>query len=1014
MIPAPTGNPALHALRGPFLAPDAWARILRMPGSPGQGVLELAWRLCQGAQWTILAHTDSPALAAAAAAGAQAGGAQLYLTGALPLEALSDPSLTERVAPCPVPPLTLLRSTPIRPSLVLIDRLQEVEALLPWLAANAIVLCPQDAAPPSGLSCWAGTPMYFAPPSNTDEAGLRESDFADARQALADAQFDRVPNAQPGPPGDRPPGPWPSRFLPGAPLPPTLPDGSPWPKISIVTPSFNQGRYLEDTILSVAHQQYPNVEHIVMDGGSTDETSEVLARHRHRLAAAVSEPDRGQSHAINKGMALTTGEILTWLNSDDLLAPGALAAMALAFHTSRADLVAGIACLFSGPRFTDLHLTSCEPGPLPLDDLLDLDGCWNAGQFFYQPEVLFTREAWRRAGGMVREDLFYSMDYDLWVRMAETGARLHVIGRPICWFRQHVEQKTHATAKFRAELEQYRLDYLDRRPMPSRAAPPAAPKRSLRIAMVNDVGFHYGAGLAHQRLAEAAALAGHTVVPLTLASAGSEPPTPGTLTQAVADHRPDLVITGNFHGAGATTDHLQALSGRFPTFVVLHDMWPLTGRCGFSGDCVKYLTGCDHTCPTASEYPALPLEQIRPAWEAKKELYNSAHSPVLLGNSAWTTSIAIETLAAWGVAQPMHQTGSIRYGFPVDRLIPYDKLLARRLLGLPEDRFIVLLSGELNDRRKRIRESFEALAQAEIPDLTAVWLGNPGTDVPFPVKDVRKPGFVSDPDRVAIYKAAADVFLSGSLEETLGQVFVEAAACGTPAIGYRRTGVMDAIRDGVSGVLLDDTEPAALARTIEQLYRDPGRRAALGAWGRIYTESEWSLPSAYHTLFCAWRRTGLAERLGIAPKISFRPEAAPAFTAQPARRLESVWIEPELLGGQEGPLEEFDLPRFRWAFGPVSRLSIHAPAAGTHSLVLLYRNPHARQTLGIRVNGHLVRSYKLAQNRMACDRAICTAITLERGDNVVELEFNRWRQTSNDPRPLAVILTGIHCLPDPV
>ena len=93
------------------------------------------------------------------------------------------------------------------------------------------------------------------------------------------------------------------------------------------------------------------------------------------------------------------------------------------------------------------HLTACEDGPLPLNDILDLDGGWNAGQFFYQPEVMFTRSLWLRAGGYVDETMYFSMDYDLWARFADAGARLHVIGRPVAWFRLH-EEKDHVQEKF--------------------------------------------------------------------------------------------------------------------------------------------------------------------------------------------------------------------------------------------------------------------------------------------------------------------------------------------------------------------------------------------------------------------------------------------------------------------------------------------------------------------------------------------------------------------------------------
>src|ERR1700687_3909147 len=94
-------------------------------------------------------------------------------------------------------------------------------------------------------------------------------------------------------------------------LPPLRHDGSPWPRISIVTPSYNQGAFLEETILSVVNQGYPNVEHIIIDGASTDATLSVLHRYSDAVSYWVSEPDRGQGHAINKGMEHATGDILT-------------------------------------------------------------------------------------------------------------------------------------------------------------------------------------------------------------------------------------------------------------------------------------------------------------------------------------------------------------------------------------------------------------------------------------------------------------------------------------------------------------------------------------------------------------------------------------------------------------------------------------------------------------------------------------------------------------------------------
>src|SRR5260370_41540231 len=104
------------------------------------------------------------------------------------------------------------------------------------------------------------------------------------------------------------------------------------PKLSIVTPSFNQGKFIEETILSVLDQEYANLEYIIIDGGSTDETVKVIKRYEKHLAYWVSEKDRGQVHAINKGIAKTTGDVFGFLNSDDLYLPGTFAAVEQTFY----------------------------------------------------------------------------------------------------------------------------------------------------------------------------------------------------------------------------------------------------------------------------------------------------------------------------------------------------------------------------------------------------------------------------------------------------------------------------------------------------------------------------------------------------------------------------------------------------------------------------------------------------------------------------------------------------------
>src|SRR5436190_1738783 len=226
-----------------------------------------------------------------------------------------------------------------------------------------------------------------------------------------------------------------------------LPGGDPWPKISIVTPSFNQGRFIADTFESVLRQNYPSFEYLVLDGGSTDETCSILDRYRPRLAYSCSQKDDGQADAINKGFARITGEIMAWLNSDDQYAPDALMHVARAFDLfPEADIVVGGCGLLETSGLTRIHLSALPLGkivPLPLSQLLDLENCWLKGDFFYQPEVFWRRRIWEAAGPRVQDDLYYCFDYELWVRMAQAGAKIVHVPDLLALYRVHPGQKTY-------------------------------------------------------------------------------------------------------------------------------------------------------------------------------------------------------------------------------------------------------------------------------------------------------------------------------------------------------------------------------------------------------------------------------------------------------------------------------------------------------------------------------------------------------------------------------------------
>ncbi|MBM9594006.1 glycosyltransferase family 2 protein [Roseitranquillus sediminis] len=228
--------------------------------------------------------------------------------------------------------------------------------------------------------------------------------------------------------------------------------------ISIIIPSFNQAQFLERTLSSVLDQAVP-VEVIVVDGGSTDGSVDILGRYRHRLAYWVSEPDRGQTHAINKGMARATGEIRAYLNSDDLLLPGALEAVVEAHAADPdADILHG-RCITIDENDVPLTKRYFSDIETPAD-ILDLWGVWFAGRNFVQPEVFWTRRIAERIGPF-DESRHYVMDYDYWCRAILAGAKVHHIDRDIAAFRLWDQQKSTAAQKAADELRDVMIRHVE-------------------------------------------------------------------------------------------------------------------------------------------------------------------------------------------------------------------------------------------------------------------------------------------------------------------------------------------------------------------------------------------------------------------------------------------------------------------------------------------------------------------------------------------------------------------------
>lgn len=220
-------------------------------------------------------------------------------------------------------------------------------------------------------------------------------------------------------------------------------------KVSIVTPSFNQGKFIERTLRSVANQNGAEVEHVVCDGGSTDNTVEILKRFSPRVRW-ISETDKGQANAVNKGISSTDGELIGWLNSDDIYYPGAIDHAVSFFRSNpHIDLVYGMA------DHIDHEDHAFEPYPTEPWNLKRLkETC-----FICQPALFFRRRVVEKHG-LLDESLNYCMDYEYWLRLGGAGLRFAYVEEKFAGSRLHADTKTLSS---RVEVHQEINDMLKKK-----------------------------------------------------------------------------------------------------------------------------------------------------------------------------------------------------------------------------------------------------------------------------------------------------------------------------------------------------------------------------------------------------------------------------------------------------------------------------------------------------------------------------------------------------------------------
>ena len=201
------------------------------------------------------------------------------------------------------------------------------------------------------------------------------------------------------------------------------------PKITVVTPSYNQGAFLGQTIASVLGQRYENLEYIVMDGGSTDDSVEIIRRHESQLAFWTSERDSGQAQALNRGFARATGDILCWLNSDDFLLPGVLHEVARLL-TEQDGLIYGD-CLSFAQRGNRARVNRPPVHDIELLKIVD---------YIVQPSSFWTRSVWEKTGAL-NEELHYAFDWD-WYLRASAQSRVRKVDKIFSAYRFHDAHKS--------------------------------------------------------------------------------------------------------------------------------------------------------------------------------------------------------------------------------------------------------------------------------------------------------------------------------------------------------------------------------------------------------------------------------------------------------------------------------------------------------------------------------------------------------------------------------------------
>ena len=373
----------------------------------------------------------------------------------------------------------------------------------------------------------------------------------------------------------------------------------------------------------------------------------------------------------------------------------------------------------------------------------------------------------------------------------------------------------------------------------------------LHVIILNDAGFRSGSGIAAKRQAASFLLRGWRV---SLVTWSDEPATPAVtgiqdlarnfaaycltdsseLVRKVTALRPDLVLVGILHGSGWPLGMLADLrDGGIAVAAYMHDCYFVTGRCAYMGSCRKFLSGCDHECPTADEPPRLPRDKIAPAWRERAELFSAPAAIPLIANSRWTQEVAVQRFGSAA------RTDVVHLGVDHDLFAPMDKPVVRKLLDLPVEKTIVAIGAfDLTERRKGgtvAQMLCRALGGRDDVDVIVMGRSSGATS------SARSLGRIDDERLIPFVLNAADIFVSTAIEEAFGQMLLEASACAVPVVAFDVGGVRDVVVHEETGILVGKLDATELLAAVERLISDPQLRERFGRSGRAKVERQFTL-----------------------------------------------------------------------------------------------------------------------------------------------------------------------------